>query len=135
MSKAYIDIDGVLLTRQLTLPEDAVLLIDYLLSNFDCFWLTTHCRGGENKALSYLRQFYTPEIIERLRQVSPTDWSALKTEGIEMDCDFIWLEDYPLEAEKLILSRNNKSDSLVLVDLTRPYELKWIIKKLKSFCT
>ncbi|MCE7995545.1 MAG: hypothetical protein HEP71_26435 [Roseivirga sp.] len=135
MTKVYIDIDGVLLTKKMTLPEDGAMLIDYLLENFDCLWLTTHCRGGENKTLSYLRQFYTPELIKKLERINPTDWSTLKTEAIDMSSDFIWLEDYPMEAEKLILRRNNKSDSLIQVDLNRPDELKRVKQRLVRFKT
>ena len=52
----YIDIDGVLLTKKQELPNDSLEFIDFITKNYDCFWLTTHCRTGENKALHYRPQ-------------------------------------------------------------------------------
>ncbi len=57
MIKAYLDIDGVLLTRKHNLPEHIEEFIDFMLSHFDCYWLTTHCRNGENRVINYLSQF------------------------------------------------------------------------------
>lgn len=128
--KAYIDIDGVLLTKQMTVPEYAEPFIDFLLQNFNCHWLTTHCRGGENKAIPYLQQFYGPSTMAKFKQIRPTDWSTLKTEGIDLESDFIWLEDYPFEAEKKVLSLAGKRESLILVDLSRPHELDRLFKVL-----
>lgn len=40
MRKLYLDIDGILLTKRNPRAADgAIELIDYVLSNFDCYWL------------------------------------------------------------------------------------------------
>lgn len=130
MTKAYIDIDGVLLTRQMTIPDHAETFIDFLLQNFDCHWLTTHCRAGENKTIQYLKQFYPADILAKVQQIKPADWLTLKTEAIDMHSDFIWLEDYPFEAEKRILKTAGKTESLVTIDLSRPDELMQVQKEL-----
>ncbi len=129
-TKAYIDIDGVLLTREMTIPDHAETFIDFLLQSFDCHWLTTHCRAGENKTIQYLRQFYPPDILERLQRIKPTDWLTLKTEAIDMQSNFIWLEDYPFESEKKMLSTDGKIESLMIVNLSRPNELMQVQRSL-----
>ena len=58
MKKLYLDIDGVLLTTKNTRVADgAVEFIDLALSNFECYWLTTHCKDGNcNQVLKLLAQ-------------------------------------------------------------------------------
>lgn len=72
----------------------------FLTAHFNCFWLTTHCRHGTNKAVQYLSQYYDSETVQLLSKVQPAYWNDLKTEGIDFDEDFIWLEDAPLEADQ-----------------------------------
>ena len=52
------------------------------------------------------------------------DWKDLKTEAIDLDAEFIWLEDHPFESEKLVLHKAGKIDSLITVDLNRENELR-----------
>ena len=49
--KAYIDIDGVLLTKQSQIPKYGEEFIFFLIKNYDCYWLTTHCRHGVNNSI------------------------------------------------------------------------------------
>ena len=93
--KIYLDIDGVLLTRDHKIPEYAEEFISYLISHHEVFWLTTHCRGGVNGAIKYLSQFYSGTILAGLKQVIHTDWMDVKTEAIDFNSEFIWLEDFP----------------------------------------
>ena len=45
-TKLYIDIDGVLLkNREDKAVEGISSFIRFIVSNFDCYWLTTHCKG------------------------------------------------------------------------------------------
>lgn len=69
----YLDIDGVLL--------------DY---NTD-----TYAKGDAAPAIEYLSGYFTQEIIEKLKKIKPTYREDLKTEGINFDSNFIWLDDYP----------------------------------------
>ena len=128
----YIDIDGVLLTKKQELPESSIEFIDFLTTNFSCYWLTTHCRTGENKALNYLSKFYDENVIRKLSKVKSTNWMDLKTEEIDLNSNFIWLEDQPFEAEKLILKKYDKLECLLVVDLNKPNELKEVISKIKQ---
>ena len=57
MKKLYIDIDGVLLTIKNTQqPPFAIEFIDFITSIFDCYWLTTHCKTGDNYHILQLVQ-------------------------------------------------------------------------------
>lgn len=88
---AYIDIDGVLLTKKMTRPAHAEPFIMFLLRYFNCFWLTTHCRGGVNNTLSYLSAYYPHDIVANLKEVKITDWCDLKTEAINSHQYFLKL--------------------------------------------
>ncbi|MBT3385180.1 MAG: hypothetical protein HN778_16900 [Prolixibacteraceae bacterium] len=129
--KIYLDIDGVLLMKDGSIPDFAVELISFLKENFECYWLTTHCRGGENKAVQYLSKYYPTEIIEKLKTISPAYWNDLKTEVIDFDSMFFWLDDYAMEAEKKVLNSYNKLNSLILVNLKNSNELKAVLDKIK----
>ena len=128
----YFDIDGVLLTKRMKTPKHSIQLIEYCTVNHNCLWLTTHCRHEEDKTIPYLEQFYTHDTIKKLKQIKPTYWDSLKTEAINFNNDFLWLDDYPLEAEKKILHQNNKIQNLITVDLTNQTELLNIISVIKS---
>jgi hypothetical protein len=131
LMKIYLDIDGVILTKDLTIPEYGKEFISFVTTNHECFWLTTHCKGGMNDALNHLSKCYPASILEKLSMVKPTDWTDLKTEAIDLDDEFIWLEDYPFESEKMILKKANKIDSLIIVDLKRQDELRSVQKEIE----
>ena len=129
--KIYLDIDGVLLTKEKTLPEYGEEFLSYLPQNHDCYWLSTHCHGGGNNALEYLSQYYPDSILKKLGGIEQTDWMTLKTEAIDFDSDFVWLDDCPFESEKNVLKEHNKINALVIVDLNREGELRLIQEKIE----
>ena len=133
MIKLYLDIDGVLLTAKHTRAAEGVdKFVDFVTTHFECYWLTTHCKGESITALKYIAQFMQPKTIKRLEDaVRPANWDALKTEAIDFESDFYWLDDSPLPVERRILEGNGVSDRLVLIDLERPSELANIELELK----
>jgi len=139
MKRLYIDIDGVLLTTKKTqTPCHAIEFIDYIITEFDCYWLTSHCRSGKKEIeslLLYLSSYYNTKTIEKLKTIKPTSWETAKTEGIDLTSDFYWLDDYPFEFEKAILKKHCKLDRLIVVDLNKPDELKRIKALLQSINT
>lgn len=128
MKNLYLDIDGVLLTKH---GEPAPHLVDFLnfaTTNFDCHWLTTHCKGNSETALLYLADKVPPVAIPLLEKIKPTNWKLWKTEGIDFTKDFFWIDDYAFEAEKTILEEKERSDNLVTVDLkSKPNQLQEIM--------
>ena len=133
MKKLYLDIDGVLLTAKQTKPaENVVQFINCVTSNFDCYWLTTHCKGSEKTALNYLEKHFDDTTLYKMKNIKPTNWTTLKTEGIDFTSDFFWLEDFPFQSEINILENKKLKERLITVDLNRPDELLRIIAFLEN---
>ena len=110
MVRLYLDIDGVLLTTKHTQAAPGVqAFIDFITSQFQCYWLTTHCKGNSATALAYLVRFLPLATVAKLQEtVHPTTWDALKTEAIDLQADFYWLEDSPMQAELAKLQASNE---------------------------
>ena len=105
----YLDIDGVL--RGTASPvEDRVELLDYILTNFpdSTYWLTTHCRQYYNHARAALLNSDLPkDLVERVSEaVKPTDFAVLKTDAIDFNKPFIWLDDNLFESEQKVLEEH-----------------------------
>ena len=134
MRKLYLDIDGVLLTKRNTRAADgAIELIEYALSNFDCYWLNTHCRTSDTKdVLRYLAEYFPNDVVDRLKEVKPAIWDTLKTEGIDFNSKFYWLDDCLFEAEKRALEYYQCIGSIIKVNLDYQDELKWVVQVLKD---
>lgn len=126
-TKLYMDIDGVLLhTKRVRVPEFAEEFIDYVTTHFDCYWLTTHCKGDANGPLGYLSQYYDSNVIERLKGIKPTTFDVLKTDAICFDEDFYWLDDSPFNAELAVLRQYGCEGRCIVVNLSCQDELRRI---------
>ena len=129
----YLDIDGVLLNHDSdTRANYSIELIDYITNEFDCYWLTTHCKGDITPAIDYLSDYFPAETVEKLKTIKPTYWEDLKTDGIDFDKNFIWLDDYPFQAELSVLEHFGASDSIYKVDLRNENELLAVLNHLKG---
>ena len=102
-------------------------IIDYIISEFDCYWLTSHCKE-ENSTylLQYISSYYYDDTIEKLKKIKPTSWLTAKTEAIDFDSDFYWLDDYVFEFEKKVLKEYHKFKRWIKVNLSQENELKRI---------
>jgi hypothetical protein len=133
LKKLYIDIDGVLLTtKRTTAANFAIQFIDFVTSHFDCYWLTTHCKGSINYSLSYLAKHFDKATLDKLRKIKPTNWTTLKTEAIDFSSDFLWLDDSPFVSEINVLTSHSANNKLIVVDLSKQDELKRIMAILKT---
>ena len=133
MKKLYIDIDGVLITAKNSIAPLVIdRFIQFITSNFDCYWLTTHCKGDLTHCLNYLKGYLSENSISASSPVKATNWDTLKTEAINLEEQFFWLDYYVLSVEKKILEQAVKIDSLIPVDLCRENELNRIIGILKD---
>jgi hypothetical protein len=133
MIKLYLDIDGVLLTAKKTRPaKNVASFIQFVTNNFECYWLTTHCKGDSKTALKYLAQYLDSKTIDKLENVKSTYWTTLKTEAIDFTDDFFWLDDNPLQVEISIVDSAKRSDRLIIVNLDNHNELKRVKKHLYS---
>jgi hypothetical protein len=131
----FTDIDGVLLGKE-NGGFDPVLAnhaIDYLrccIRYFDCYWLTTHCRGDIETVADYLRPYANDEFMELVYQIAPTNFKTFKTEALFGD--FIWVDDQPTAYEFQYLADNDKLHSWWQVDTRKNInELADIIPRLE----
>jgi hypothetical protein len=70
----YLDIDGVLLRKDGTLTNNFEYFINFFVSNYNVFWLTTHCRGEVNKSLEHItkKNVVSKKTLEMLTKIKPT---------------------------------------------------------------
>ncbi|MDO9231440.1 MAG: hypothetical protein Q7U36_03130 [bacterium] len=125
----YLDIDGVILTKEGQEAKHLFEFLDFATEKFDCYWLTTHCKGDGETALEYLEKKISTKSFDLLKKIEPTNWDLWKTEVINFDEDFLWLDDYIFDGEMEILKKNNASQKLIKIDLkNNPDQLLEIIK-------
>jgi hypothetical protein len=113
----YLDINGVLLTKDLRQANHLEEFLISLLEHHKVYWLTTHCKGDENSAIQYLASYLDSKSLELCKKIKPTNWQTLKTEAIDFSQPFLWFDDSILGAEKRELIKQNKLKSWVKVDL------------------
>ena len=91
----------------------------------DChqpFWLTTRDAHGQHDGI--LRAFrlalgaaaLPAEVEALLRAVRPTRWRGSKVTGIDLESDFVWIDDDPLQVEIDALRGLGLLHRLLIVD-------------------
>lgn len=129
----YLDIDGVLLTKQGKPADFLNEFLDYITGHHTVYWLTTHCKGDPAPAVEHLKRVLAPDLHPYLESIKATDWDALKTDGIDFAQEFRWLEDFPMQSEIAVLESNGASDNLIVIDLKRdPLQLKKVIQEISA---
>jgi hypothetical protein len=129
----YLDIDGVLLTKEGKPANHLAEFLKYVTTNHDCYWLTTHCRNGGNRISVHLGNRVDPELLPYIEKIKPTNWDKYKTEAIDFSKDFRWFDDYIFEPEKNALQKHGSLNSCILVNLASfPEQLKTILVSLHS---
>ena len=110
--KLYIDVDGVLLGKTSSEISDIIFakhakeFLEFSLAYFECYWLTTHCKdNNSSNVIKYLSPYIDKEILELLLNIKPTKWDTLKTEAINLESNFYWIDDAPLYSEKAALKK------------------------------
>ena len=129
----YLDIDGVLIGTA-SPREDVEALISFILDRFPgpVRWLTTHCRGGENRAGEWLRGKLPDSLVRGLdERAEATDWQTLKTEAIDFTTPFLWLDDALLYTEKKILQAHGALDSWIRMDSRDPHAAQGALEAIR----
>lgn len=135
--KLYLDIDGVLLTTKNTKAKYfSKPFIKFITQRFDCYWLTTHCKVDASTAIKYLSGYFPLVYLNMLQKIKPTNRDTLKTEAIDFESVYVWIDDMPMESEMRIMKEKNRgylivineNDSLILVK----EKLKKILKMNKT---
>ena len=115
----YIDIDGVILTKGVVPALHLDKFLKYVLDKYSVFWLTSRCHGDCKYTLSYLSKFFPEETVNLFRQIKPTNFQVDKTEAIDFNKRFFWLDNEIFESEKTTLIKNGKYDSWIEVNLIK----------------
>lgn len=139
MINFYIDIDGVLINDSLVENGNpvpyALEFLKLVTEKFNCYWLTTHCMNGENHAPEYLTK-RIPEAAEYIAKIKPTNWSSWKTEAIDFNSDFRWIDDDVYKPEEDTLASHNAIGKIIRVNLRdNPRQLKDITEELSNLIT
>lgn len=118
----YIDIDGVLLGKdggsgKVSLALHAREFLTFALANFDCYWLTSHCKDDAQPVLGYLHPYLPDDLADMARGIRPTTFDVLKTEALRGD--FFWLDDQPLASELAWLKSQGHLSRLIRIDTRR----------------
>ncbi len=120
----YLDIDGVILTKGGMPAAHLEEMLTYITKNYSVFWLTSRCKGDSIYTVSYLSKFIPKELIPLIKKINPTDYRIDKTEAINWEKDFFWLDDELFDSEKRTLTDKGKFHSWVEIDLiTNPNQL------------
>jgi hypothetical protein len=119
MGKVYLDIDGVIVdynSKQMPFLKEFLDIV-FSISNGEVYWLTTHCHDGSTeRAVSYLEEVLDPETLSMLKKVKPNKWDTLKTEGINLNEEFLWFDDVIFQSEYKILEQAHKEHCLIKVE-------------------
>jgi len=133
----YLDIDGVILgtnpptSQGVVLARHAADFLAFAVERFDCFWLSTHCKGDVQPVIEYLRPHVAEGMVPLLRHVGPTSFDVLKTEALRGD--FYWIDDSPLQAELAWLATRGMLDRWICVNTRqRPEDLLSAMNVLRA---
>jgi hypothetical protein len=117
--KIYLDIDGVILTKegkQMPFLKEFLLYV-FNLAGEEVYWLSTHCKDGNTeRVIQHLKGNVEDDVLEVLKMVKGTKWDTLKTEGIDLDGEFLWFDDNIFESEDRVLEELNKDYCLIKVE-------------------
>jgi len=134
MLNIYLDIDGVI--KGCASPkEDVEEFLWYCLTKYpdSMYWLTTHCNHGVNHAPEALKGVLSQDLVDELaRKVKTTEWEVLKTDGIDMDQDFIWFDDNLFESENRVLEAYYMADGFFKMNPKDPEMIKKALAHLKD---
>jgi hypothetical protein len=117
--KIYLDIDGVILTKegkQMPFLKEFLLYV-FNLAGDEVYWLSTHCKDGNTeRVIEHLEGKVEDDVLEVLKIVKGTKWEDLKTEGIDLNSEFLWFDDNIFESEYRVLEELNKDYCLIKVE-------------------
>ena len=130
--KIYLDIDGVLLDtkgyKQMPYLKEFLTTV-FNISNGEVYWLSTHTKHGDSDiALYHLEEELEKDILEMIKGIKNTKWNVLKTEGIDINSDFLWFDDVIFQAEYNYLESIGKESCLIKVE----NNLEEIVELLKD---
>jgi hypothetical protein len=144
----FIDLDGVIFRNpnndiwdgECELSPCALEFLQFSVLNFNCFWLTARDRSGDINnieaafKLALKVRTIPPELSALIQAIQPQAWSGTKTTAIDLESDFIWLDDNPHPDDLLRLESAGRLDRWVEVNTdVNPDALLGVMAALESF--
>ena len=130
----YLDVDGVL--RGTASPKEYIVkLLKHCLEHYQTstYWLTTHCKHGENRVERALRGELPDELVEQIcNAFQAADWDVLKTDAIDFDSDFVWFDDNLLWSERAVLEKHDALDKFFRMNPRDPEMAQKALEFLKN---
>lgn len=122
----YLDIDGVLLGKRdprdssIGLANHAGEFLEFAVARFRCCWLSTHTSSGDNAgARIALSRHADSRMMELVDRIPAAKWVTLKTEALDLQADFYWIDDGPLATEIDFLEWRGLLDRWIYADTRR----------------
>lgn len=115
----YLEIDGVILTRGVTPAPHLETFLAYILDNYSVSWLTSWCKGNNVPTVKYLSRFLSRECVALVKKIKPTNFILDKTEAIDFNKNFFWLDKELFDSEKNTLKRHDVYESWIELNLMK----------------
>ncbi len=130
----YLDIWGTLYKTASPI-EDRMKLLEYILEKCPdtTYWLTTYCQYGINRAEDVLAREFPPEFAHQVAEkVQVAEWETLKTEGIDFDRPFLWLDDNCASAEFTVLKSKAAEQNYIAMDPFDPASARNALEQIRA---
>jgi hypothetical protein len=118
----------------------ALEFLQWATRYFACRWLSGRCRYGDTEAVRRAFRLAGAPLGSDPRWtiidlITPARWGALKTEGIHLDSNFLWIDDAPQPEDISILEARGLRDRLLVVSVdSDPSALRQARRSLQK-CT
>lgn len=128
----YLDVDGVLFhtgKRTYNLRPEAGEFIMWCNDHFECVWLTAW-------AEVMIKQLASLAYFTCASRWKCPKWKDKKTEGIDFNTDFVWVDDNASEEELediKLFHRKGRIQDVIHVDPNPVDHLPWIQEQLEEF--
>lgn len=135
MTNIYLDIDGVLLTKDRRPANYSKEFIKCVLDNYPdtTYWLTTHCQGDATRPIKDVGYLFDDDTVELMKQIKSTSWqhSSSKTAAIDFSKPFLWFDDGLFINERNELIDHKALDNWIEVDLRKDPDM--LLRFIQSF--
>lgn len=115
----YLGIDGVILTKGVVPALHLDKFLKHIIAHFNVYWLSSRCRGSSEVTEKYLSQFLDTNTISLIKSIKPTSFSLDKTEAIDFNKNFFWLDCELFDSEKNTLRKHNDYDRWIELNLIK----------------
>ncbi|CCQ74194.1 hypothetical protein [Magnetospira sp. QH-2] len=116
--KMFLDIDGVLLTRQGGLSVGAEIFLRHIVDKHEAYWLSTRTNNGTLDGAR--KAFHGLLHINLIERIQPVRWTTLKTEALPFGTEnWLWIDDELMFVERQQLEAENALGNFLRINLRK----------------